>query len=344
MIYHVTYTKTGGINSYVNNLHTASPKDHNIVEVERGKEMSALQSLLAMNSQHHVILHDPSFLNHLQSTTSVGLSIVLHGDNSYYYSAVEGYGQLVDGIISVSQTITNNIPKRFLDKTLTLGPSIAYTGPSSFPPQERKNLNLIFVAREDRNKGAQHLPTIDRTIIKAGLSANWTIVLGSRPEKITRFRSWLIKHDSRIKLLENQPNHTITKLISNHDALILPSKTEGHPMVLIEALSQSVPPFTFHYTATCKDHLPTDPEGIVSPSTSPEELAGKIVHHHQRSFESLQTWQGLAQQYVAHHHNPRRQTELLMNFLESLPNKSKSPSRQLLYKWKRRIQIITGTW
>jgi len=115
-------------------------------------------------------------------------------------------------------------------------------------------------------------------------------------------------------------------------------------MVLIEALSQSVPPFSFFYSSHCKSHLPFDPEGIVGPSSNPEELAQRLLRHHERSQESLAKWQQAANDFVEKHHNPSAQVKKLTDFLASLPKRNKSPLRQKFYKWKRRIMILGHSW
>ena len=194
-----------------------------------------------------VVFHDPSLCHFLDQELRNHIVIVLHQDSPYYYSAVEEFGLLTDGIICVSGDIQNNISPRFQSKTITIGPSIGQTALRTSNNNQTDHLSLIFVAREDLNKGVQHLPIIDRILTEHGLQPQWTIVLGSRPEEVQSFRVWARANESRVTIQENIPNHTIPALIAQHDALILPSQTEGHPMVLIEALSQSIPPFSFYY-------------------------------------------------------------------------------------------------
>lgn len=345
MICHITYKNKGGINTYIQNLRTGSPSEHCITEVDRGSETTVMQRLMSKSeAEMKLVLHDPTFMRHITRPTSMSISMVLHGDNSFYYSAVEEFGQSLNGIICVSCAMPQQIPKRFHSKLLTLGPSVAAAATTTKPTKIHKEIQLIFVAREDENKGVQHLPIIDRALTQKGLLAKWTVVLGSRPQKINAFRNWTEDESSRVKISENIPNHRITELISEHDALVLPSKSEGHPMVLIEALSQSIPPFTFFYSTNCDNHFPPDLEGIVGPSIDADELAQRIIRHHQRSQKSLAKWQKSAQDYVKSNHNPSIQTEILQSYLASLPRTQKSPKKQFFYKWKRRALILMKLW
>ena len=334
----------GGINTYIHNLKTGSPNNHFIFEIGKGKEATEIPRLTSqIHPEDCLIIHDPTFCRHLTCTTMCIL-IVLHGDSPFYYSAVQEFGQYVDGIIGVSDVMPANIPKRFHSKLLTLGPTITFRKSTPIPLKEDGNLKLIFIAREDKNKGVHHLPSIDRIVTQNGIHTKWTIVLGSRPEKILQFRDWIGRQSSRVNVLENVPNDRITELISKHDSLVLPSGSEGHPMVLIEALSQSVPPFTFFYSTNCKNHLPIDPEGIVGPSYDPNELAHRLIRHHQRSKQSLSEWQNYARAFIHENHNPVKKNTTLNKFLASLPRTQKSPRKLLYYKWKRRFLILLRRW
>lgn len=345
LIYHVTYRHAGGISTYVANLKSGSPTDQQVVEVNRGNEVTMLHNLLqGCDSKSSIIVHDPSLCRFLNMAFSNHLALVLHGNNPYYFKGVEEFGLLTDGIVCVSEDIRSNIAHRFQSKTITLGPSIKQTDQGTLKADKTGPLRLIFVAREDLNKGVQHLPIIDRILIEHDLQAHWTIVLGSRPEEIPSFRGWARDHDNRVTIQENIPNQSVPALIGQHDALVLPSQTEGHPLVLIEALSQGAPPFSFHYSSHCKDHLPEDTDNIVGPSQDPEELAQRLIRHHQRSAESLKSWQQSAQDFVARHHDPTVQAQKLTDFLASLPAKRKSAWKHKFYKWKRRALILLGTW
>lgn len=345
LIYHLTYKHAGGINTYVTNLQSGSPDDQQVLEVDRGSEATRLFRLLQeSSSSSSIIIHDPSLCRFLKMDFGNHLALVLHGNNHYYYNGVEEFGSLADGIICVSHDIEDNISQRFQSKTITIGPSIGQTELRTSNNNQTDPLSLIFVAREDLNKGLQHLPIIDHILIEHNLQPQWAIVLGSRPDEIKSFRVWARDHEGRVTIHENIPNQTVRALIGQHDALILPSQTEGHPMVLIEALSQGVPPFSFYYSNHCKDHFPEDIDNIVGPSNDSEELAQRLIRHHQRSGESLRSWQQAAQEFVARHHNPTAQAKKLTDFLASLPAKRKSAWKQKFYKWKRRALILLGTW
>ena len=334
----------GGINTYINNLKTGSPKDHTIFEVDLGTEATVMARITSQALANDcLIIHDPTFCRHV-SRTEMCLSLVLHGDNSFYYSAVQEFGQYVNGIIGVSDVMIARIPRRFHSKLQILGPTIPIRKSNTKPVQKDRHLKLIFIAREDLNKGVHHLPSIDQIVTQNGIHAKWTIVLGSRPEKIPQFRNWLKQQSSRVTVFESIPNNSIAELIGKHDSLVLPSGTEGHPMVLIEALSQSVPPFTFFYSTNCTTHLPIDPDGIVGPSSDANELAQRIIRHHHRPKQTLSDWQKSAREFIHENHNPIKQNTTITKFLASLPRTQKSPTKQLYYKWKRRLLILLKRW
>ena len=99
-----------------------------------------------------------------------------------------------------------------------------------------KNFKLLYVGRIRVEKGIYSLANL----IKNKRDISLTIV---GAEKETSYNI----NQSNIKILPNQTNKLkLIKCYDDHNIFILPSYTEGHPMVLLEALSRRRPVIIFN--------------------------------------------------------------------------------------------------
>ena len=113
---------------------------------------------------------------------------------------------------------------------------------------EMKNFKLLYVGRIRVEKGIYSLANL----IKNKRDISLTIV---GAEKDTSYNL----NQSNIKILPNENNKSkLIKYYDDHDIFILPSFTEGHPMVLLEALSRRRPVIIFNEIK----HVIGDKKGI----------------------------------------------------------------------------------
>ena len=100
---------------------------------------------------------------------------------------------------------------------------------------EIKNFKLLYVGRIKVEKGIYSLADLIRN--KRDISLT---VVGA--EKETSYKI----NQSNIKILPNQNNKIkLIKHYDDHNIFILPSFTEGHPMVLLEAIARRRPIIIF---------------------------------------------------------------------------------------------------
>jgi glycosyltransferase involved in cell wall biosynthesis len=100
---------------------------------------------------------------------------------------------------------------------------------------EIKNFKLLYVGRIKKEKGIYSLADLIRN--KRDISLT---VVGA--EKETSYKI----NQSNIKILPNQNNKIkLIKHYDDHNIFILPSFTEGHPMVLLEAIARRRPVVIF---------------------------------------------------------------------------------------------------
>ena len=100
---------------------------------------------------------------------------------------------------------------------------------------EIKNFKLLYVGRIRIEKGIYSLADLIRN--KRDISLT---VIGAEKETVHKI------NQSNIKILSTQSNkNKLIKYYDDHNIFILPSFTEGHPMVLLEALARRRPVIIF---------------------------------------------------------------------------------------------------
>ena len=113
---------------------------------------------------------------------------------------------------------------------------------------EIKNFKLLYVGRIRVEKGIYFLANLIKNKRDIFLS-----IVGA--EKGTSYKI----NQSNLKILPNQSNKSkLIKCYDDHNIFILPSFTEGHPMVLLEALARRRPVIIFDEIR----HIIGDKKGI----------------------------------------------------------------------------------
>ena len=168
--------------------------------------------------------------------------VYLRSDGFDEYQAKFGFiGKIIYGIMfNISKTLTDTIS---CSKKILRGNDGKIVSPSQLNQEwfSENNLNstfvpkLIYVGRLKKEKGVFSL--ID--IIKNDENISLTIV-GAAAEKE------ILSEAKNIKILNIETDtKKLIKLYDNHSIFILPSFTEGHPMVLLEALARGKPVIVF---------------------------------------------------------------------------------------------------
>ena len=129
---------------------------------------------------------------------------------------------------------------------------------------EIKNFKLLYVGRIRVEKGIFSLASL----IKNKRDISLTIV---GAEKNTSYRI----NQSNINIQLTQSNKVrLIKYYDDHDIFVLPSFTEGHPMVLLEALSRRRPVIVFEEI----EHVIGDKKGIFVAKRNFVNFFGALTH------------------------------------------------------------------
>lgn len=160
---------------------------------------------------------------------------MLHGDDEYYYGLATQHEPVIDAYIAISRAIYDTLCRRLPSRRdvimhLPFGIPI--------PPRVRVPaagpLRLVFAGRfENRQKGIFDLPQIDAHLRELGSSVQWTLVGGGPDEPALRAR-WV--EPARVRWLGPKTNAEVLNLYAEHDVFVLPTRTEGFPVALLDAM------------------------------------------------------------------------------------------------------------
>ena len=114
---------------------------------------------------------------------------------------------------------------------------ISYGIPIIKNPEERiseDQLKLVFVGRHDRAKGVYDLFEIDKILKENNVLAKW-LILGRGPETEGVKHQWA--GESNNEFYTAKSSEEIIELCMQQDIMVFPTKFEGFPVAMVEAMS-----------------------------------------------------------------------------------------------------------
>lgn len=166
---------------------------------------------------------------------------MLHGDDEYYYDLAIRHEAVIDAYIAISRAIYDTLQERLPQRR----DSIVYVPfgvpiPSKIRSPMSGPLRLLFAGRlENGQKGIFDLPEIDRQLREAGTRVRWTIV-GGGPHEMELRRRW--REATHVDWAGTKVNAEVLALYTRHDVFVLPTRTEGLPVALLEAMGAGMVP------------------------------------------------------------------------------------------------------
>jgi glycosyltransferase involved in cell wall biosynthesis len=165
---------------------------------------------------------------------------ITHGDFDYYYDLAERHEPLIDCFVTYTRRMYDQLAARLPHRrdsifNLPYGvliPSVCRT-PAAGP------LRLLYVGRMNREKGILDLPAIDARLRELGVAVTWTLQ-GVGPDEALLRRQWGAHAPARWTGL--QPMDRVLALYREHDVLVMPSRSEGLPVALLEATAAGMVP------------------------------------------------------------------------------------------------------
>jgi glycosyltransferase involved in cell wall biosynthesis len=167
--------------------------------------------------------------------------LILHGDHDYYYDLAVRHDRVVDAYVAYSRRMHEQLLERLPHRTSDIY-YIPYGIP--LPPRVRSAvpgpLRLIFAGRlEHGQKGVLELPEIDARLRDRHVDVTWTIV-GDGPHGSQLRAAW--PESPRVRYRGTLTNEETVATLAGHDVFVLPTRAEGLPVALLEAMGSGVVP------------------------------------------------------------------------------------------------------
>lgn len=165
---------------------------------------------------------------------------ITHADSDYYYDLAVKHQHIIHCFVTYTrwmyQRLVELLPHR-KDSIFCLPYGVKIPTVARRPSEGK--LRLLYVGRINKQKGVFDLPEIDLRLRELGVDAEWTIQ-GTGPDEALLKREWITP--TLIKWTGMQPMDAVLKLYAEHDVLVMPSRSEGLPVVLLEACAAGVVP------------------------------------------------------------------------------------------------------
>jgi glycosyltransferase involved in cell wall biosynthesis len=100
-------------------------------------------------------------------------------------------------------------------------------------------LKIVFTGRLVEGKGVQDLYCISQLLRSRGINVEWTII-GRGPMKAFLDEQW--KEEANIRFAAPDTTEEVMQIMSANDIFLLPTRFEGSPVTILEALSVGIVP------------------------------------------------------------------------------------------------------
>jgi len=230
--------------------------------------------------------------------------MLLHGDHAYYYDLAVRHERIVDVFVCYGRTMFDTLRARLPhreDSILHLPYGIAL-------PRRRRQpsagpLRLLFAGRLDHSqKGVCDLPLIDRSLARLDVPVRWTIV-GAGPDEGRVREAW--GHAPHVTWLGSVPNARVLDIAADHDVFVLPTRAEGYPVALVEAMSVGLVPVVSDLSSGVRELVERGVHGLLPPAGDVEAFAAAIASLHERR-DRLDAMSAAARERIEREHDIRR--------------------------------------
>ena len=165
---------------------------------------------------------------------------MLHGDIEYYYDLAVRHDPIVHAFIAYSRRMYEELLARLphrADAIFYLPYGIPM--PTAVRQPVAGRLRVIYGGRfEQEQKGVFDLPEIDRALQAMGVTVTWTIA-GMGPDELELKQRWAF--NPNVRWMGTLSNAKLIAEFAQQDVFVLPTRFEGFPVALVEAMGAGLP-------------------------------------------------------------------------------------------------------
>jgi glycosyltransferase involved in cell wall biosynthesis len=160
--------------------------------------------------------------------------------DEFNFRLAKTYQPIVDVMIAHSRHYYDKLVREFPQRLNSIFhlPYGIRLGPVTRSPKPGA-LRLVFLGRLHVGKGVHDLPCIDQLVQEAGVDVRWTVI-GDGPERKRLQEEW--PPTVRVRYANPPTNQEVLALCAEGDVFVLPTRFEGFPVALLEAMSAGLVP------------------------------------------------------------------------------------------------------
>jgi glycosyltransferase involved in cell wall biosynthesis len=258
---------------------------------------------------------DAVLVNHCPTTQSIIgelsasclVMTILHNDEEMVYRVGLGNVPRTDYIVCVSSKITSEALRRGTPAEKVVHFPHGVDVPLSFPKDDTRGdgrpLKLIYVGRIDHEqKGVFDIPPILQEAQRQGAAMTLDVVGDGEPD-LTTMRQEFARDLPKFPVVFHGriDNTQVHRLLKESDILLMPSRYEGLPVALLEALAYGVIPIASRLQGVTDDAVTDGVNGILPPVGDITGFARAIVslqNNELRQRMSHAAWQTASSEFT----------------------------------------------
>jgi glycosyltransferase involved in cell wall biosynthesis len=202
--------------------------------------------------------------------------LILHGDDEYYYDLAVKHDAVVHAYVAYSRRMYEQLRVRLPHRADNI-----YYIPYGIPLPARMRtaapgpLRLVFAGRlQHGQKGVLDLPAIDARLRALGVDVRWTII-GDGPDGPALRALW--PESSTVRYRGPLNNAQTVEALADHDVFVLPTRHEGLPVGVLEAMGAGLVPVVSRIESGVPDIIATDTSGMLPEPGDVEGFAAAIA-------------------------------------------------------------------
>ena len=217
--------------------------------------------------------------------------LIVHNITPGTYSAAKAIRDYAHATVGVSERSRSDLVEGYgfpAERTHVIANAVDTTAFNAAACHRRRSdsgLHALFVGRiEDASKGVLWL----REILDALPESISLTIVGDGPD-MHKLKRRLANHGRRVQYLGALPAKDIPPIMAGHDVLIMPSRFEGLPVTLIEAMAAGCVPVASHIRGVTDTVIDSGKSGMLFPVGNHAAAANAVtrLHRDRRLLESM---------------------------------------------------------
>ena len=154
------------------------------------------------------------------------------------------------------------------------------------PVAANKPLTLVFAGRHDEGKGIFNLLAIERLLSAKNIQTSW-LILGRGPETARLTNDWAAQQN--VLFVTPEHNNEVMELLSRGDVFVFPTRFEGFPVALLEAMGAGLVPVATNLPGGLREMVQQGKNGFLCAMDDVAAFAAAIewLHYNRQALEEI---------------------------------------------------------